>query len=241
MICIPMAGSSARFFSEGYLVPKYELELNNRPLFAHVLNSFRRYFHSETFVFITNKSYNAEIFVRNEVKKLGILNYRIVELNAPTHGQAETVALGLTNIEHLKGETLLIFNIDTIRTNFEFPPHFPHFPWIETFSEVGDHWSFVKNIPGTNRVERVTEKERISNLCCTGAYFFPTIQEFLELFAEYVTENNLQELYVAPIYNIYLERGREVRFNTIANSEIHLAGTPKEFQKLIDEGFSGEI
>ena len=89
-------------------------------------------------------------------------------------------------------------------------------------------------------MERVTEKDRISDLCCTGAYFFPTIQEFLELFAEYATGNRLQELYVAPIFNIYIERGQEVRFNTIKSSEIHLAGTPKEFQKLINEGFSGE-
>jgi len=239
VICIPMAGKSTRFFSEGYTVPKYELLINSESLFAHVLKSFSRYFDSETFMFITNNNFNAQAFVRSEVKKLGIVDYLIIELDTPTNGQAETVAIGLSRLEDRVDESLLIFNIDTIRRDFRYPPHFPNFPWIETFSGEGDHWSFVKNINGTDCVELVTEKERISDLCCTGAYFFPTIEDFLGLFTVYAKTNKLQELYVAPIFNIYLERAQEVRFSHIENSEIHLAGTPKEFQTLIDEEFIG--
>ena len=56
---------------------------------------------------------------------MGILNYEVVSLNAPTRGQAETVFLGLQKVNN-KNE-LTIFNIDTLRSNFKFPEFYINF------------------------------------------------------------------------------------------------------------------
>ena len=40
MIIIPMAGLSSRFFSDGYKLPKYMLDLHGVPVFDHAFGSF---------------------------------------------------------------------------------------------------------------------------------------------------------------------------------------------------------
>ncbi len=52
MFVLPMVGLSSRFFDAGYTLPKYQLPLHGRTVFAHVVDSFRDYFDSDEFLFI---------------------------------------------------------------------------------------------------------------------------------------------------------------------------------------------
>ena len=176
MICIPMAGNSSRFYDAGYSKPKFQLEIEGVSLFRLSLMSFQKYFETETFLFVLNRKTNSMIFLENELKTLKITNYEIVQLESDTRGQADTVAIALESRSMEKDEHLLIFNIDTIRPDFRYPNHFPDYPWIETFFADGDHWSFVEPFLNSDCVSRVVEKQRISNYCSTGMYFFPSIQ-----------------------------------------------------------------
>jgi hypothetical protein len=232
MICIPMAGGSTRFYNAGYLVPKFQLEIRNVPLFRMSLMSFSRYFESESFLFILNKKSSALDFVKKEAKALQLKNYSIVELDGDTRGQAETVALGLKNSNSDIREHLLVFNIDTIRIDFRYPSHFPNFPWLEVFVADGDHWSFVSPIQGSDEVSRVVEKTRISDYCSTGMYFFPTIQEYLATFDYFMSDFSGSEAFVAPLYQRLIDRNKVVKYSLIDSKDIFLAGTPDEFTSL---------
>lgn len=232
MICIPMAGNSTRFYEAGYLIPKFQLEVKRVPLFRLALLSFSKYFETETFLFIIRPKNNCLAFVESELKTLKIKNYLIIQLDEDTRGQADTVALGLTSKIMDEDEHLLIFNIDTIRPNFQYPGHFPKFPWLEAFIAEGEHWSFIDPNPNSDEVSRVVEKQRISNFCSTGMYFFPTIKDYLDVF--YLHENFLPniELYVAPLYQLLIHQNRIVKYSLIHSQDIFLAGTPSEFYAL---------
>jgi len=232
MICIPMAGKSTRFYSAGYTKPKFQLEFGKVSLFRLSVLSFIDYFDSETFLFVLNRKSNSLDFVKNELKMLQIKSYKVVELDDDTRGQAETVAKALIKERINATEHLLIFNIDTIRPNFRYPNHFPDFPWLETFTTEGEHWSFIVPKPNTDEVSRVVEKQRISDFCSTGMYFFPKVIDYLSVFNNYATTALSSELFVAPLYQLLIAQEKIVKFSVISSSEIFLAGTPSEFCEL---------
>ena len=106
MIVIPMAGISKRFTVEGYKVPKFMLELKNLSLFKHSLISFKNYFTTDKFLFIALDLDLYHEFLLNEIKELGIQDFKIILLKDQTKGQAETVYKGLDQINDAINEKI---------------------------------------------------------------------------------------------------------------------------------------
>ncbi len=228
-----MAGKSSRFRNEGFVLPKYELEIKGIPLFRLSILSFENYFTTELFLFVLNHSSDSQEFVEREIKKLRIKNYQIIILENDTKGQADTVAQAIQNLYVHQSEYILIFNIDTIRPGFEYPVHFPNFPWIETFySKNGDNWSFVIPYPNSDEVYSVREKQRVSNYCSTGMYFFPSIEMYLDVYSLQNKKRIDTELYVAPLYQLLIDRKIKVKYTKVDNNQVFFAGTPSEFRSL---------
>lgn len=240
MIVIPMAGQSRRFREAGYERPKYELPLHGASLFAGCLRSFERYFDSERFLFVVRGGCGAETFVLDECARLGIADRRIVTLDAPTRGQAETVLLGLRAAGCPGNDAILVFNIDTIRPGYSFPPEAAHSDgYLEVVRAAGEHWSFVRPAASfTRRVAETSEKRRISGLCCTGLYYFARAADFtaacetaLQAAGDYL--ECWGELYVAPLYNTLIGAGKHIVYDEAPASRVHFAGTPAEYGALV--------
>ena len=241
MIVIPMAGLSSRFKKAGYKLPKYMLEAHGKTLFTHSVDSFKRYFHSEKFLFIALDVFNTTEFIETECEKLNITNYEIVTLLEPTRGQAETVYLGLKSAEVLDDEYILIFNIDTFRPNFKWPQVFEVEKvdgYLETFVGSGKNWSNVEPKSLDNySVKRTAEKKEISEFCCTGLYFFRRTDDFIGLFEEY-SKNDLEnidagEFYIAPMYNEMIREGKDIRFSIVDTDEVIFCGVPSEYENFL--------
>jgi hypothetical protein len=240
MIVIPMAGQSRRFRDAGYARPKYELPLHGESLFACCLRSFERYFDSERFLFVVRGGCGAETFVLDECARLGIADHRIVTLDAPTRGQAETVLLGLREAACPGSDAILVFNIDTIRPGYSFPPDAAHSDgYLEVVRAAGEHWSFVRPAASfSRRVAETSEKRRISALCCTGLYYFARAADFtaacetaLQTAGDYL--ECWGELYVAPLYNTLIGAGKHIVYDEAPASRVHFAGTPAEYGALV--------
>jgi len=232
MIIIPMLGKSSRFFNVGYTRPKYQLPLADGTVFSSSVQSFEKYFNTEHFLFLVRQDYEARSFVAAEATRLGIKDYRIIEFAHETRGQADSVALGTS--DYRDNVPILIFNIDTIRHNFIYPDAKKIGDgFLEVFKADGDSWSFIEPGLGT-AVLRTTEKERISDLCSDGLYYFSRIADFREAFDHYVIsgQNVLGELYVAPLYNYLIKQGRNINFQLIDSSVIDHCGTPEDYEKL---------
>lgn len=234
---IPMAGMSSRFFKAGYSKPKYMLEAKGKTLFEHSVLSFEKYFKDELFVFVIRDVYETKKFVIDQVKKLGIKDFKIVCLDVETKGQAETVFLGLDGIDD--NESLTIFNIDTFRPEFSYPDlSSKEDGYLEVFQGSGDNWSFVlpENEESTLLVE-TAEKRPISDLCCTGLYYFNKVSDFKLSYNDYLNKPKelweKGELYVAPLYNFLIKNGKSIHYHKIERDEVIFCGTPDEYDDFL--------
>lgn len=236
MIVIPMAGMSSRFFNAGFTQPKYMLTAYNKSLFDHAVESFESYFEHEAFLFIVRDVYETPKFVTDRCNELGIKQYYIAVINHETRGQAETVALGLEQVDYQGAIT--IFNIDTFRPNFTYPNAADYDGYLEVFLGEGKNWSFAKpENEKSNRVVETAEKNPISNLCSTGLYYFKSVDYFMAAYNDMLSKPESEwdkgELYVAPLYNYLIKKGLDIRYHLIDRDDVIFCGVPEEYYSFI--------
>ena len=237
-----MAGMSRRFTEAGYALPKYMLPLRGTTVFAHAIDSFAGLFATTPFLFIARHVADTEAFLRAECARLGILDARIVMLDRPTAGQAETVELGLREATTVNDEPVTIFNIDTFRARFAFPSaawFSASDGYLEVFRGSGANWSYVGPTEGAARegseplVARTTEKQPISDLCCDGLYHFARADGFLSALHRERASPSLPELYVAPLYNHLIADGRRIHYDIVPEEVITFCGVPAEYEAVL--------
>ena len=113
-IVITMAGLGSRFKKAGYKMPKYEIEVRGKSLFAWSMESLTGFFSPQNdYYFIVRREDNAGDFIRREWESLTGSSERvkIIELDSMTDGQATTAMLAAPYWN--KDDSLLIYNIDT--------------------------------------------------------------------------------------------------------------------------------
>lgn len=235
-IVITMAGLGSRFRKAGYDMPKYMINALGKSLFEWSMESLKGYSDTKnSYYFIVRKEDNSSDFIYETCKKIGIEQARVIELDHTTDGQATTAML--CRPYWRKDEPLMIYNIDTYVEAMEMKTEdISGDGYLPCFHEEGDHWSFVKCDELGNAVE-VREKNRISDNCTLGAYYFRTCKLYEEMYDEYYSDSgNLEkgEKYVAPLYNHMIKRGYEVRISIIDNKKVHVLGTPEELKDFID-------
>jgi hypothetical protein len=234
MIVIPMAGESRRFAQAGYGRPKYELPLGGRSVFDHAVGGFAEVFDALPFLFVVREG--AQAFVTEACARLGVADARIVALDAPTAGQAETVERGLDAAGIADDASLNIFNIDTFRPGFAFPGAdwaAESDGWLEVFRGAGANWSYVRPADGPEpRVLETAEKRPISDLCCTGLYHFRRAGDFRAALARERAAPSMAELYVAPLYNHLIGEGRRIHYRLIGRDAVIFCGVPAEYEAL---------
>lgn len=241
-IVITMAGLGKRFFDAGYNIPKYEILAGSKSLFTRSIESLRNFLSNDSnIIFATLKTNNSSEFITQECKKIGITNYKIVELNMLTRGQAET-AFQTRQFWDLK-DPLLIFNIDTeIDSDLIKPSDIPVNAdgWIPCFAAQGDHWSFVK-ISSNGIAIEVAEKIRISEYASVGLYWFKSCKYFAEAFSSSFLNRapSEGECYVAPLYNPLISEGLKVFISNLPVDSVRVLGTPKELELFIKEKGGG--
>lgn len=232
MFVIPMAGLSSRFFKAGYTKPKHQLVAHGDTLFAHAVESFSHYFAEDRFLFVLRSDHDTQAFVQLEAERLGIRDFDLVVLDRETAGQAETVALAL---QKYNSEPLYIFNIDTFRPRYRKPEFCAVADgYLETFIGSGKNWSNIKPLSArSDRVKRTAEKQEISEYCCTGLYHWGSADLYCRYYEEYsrfdANQLDAGERYVAPMYNLAIRDGHDIRFSVIGRDEVTFCGTPDEY------------
>ena len=236
----PMAGESSRFRKVGFERPKFMLPAFGKTIFEFAIGSFAAYFQSSPFILITNNNQAAVEFVKNQVAALGITSVKYVAMDRQTAGQAETVALGLEACSITTDEPIAIFNIDSFRLNFSAPERADirnADGYLEVFKGMGAHWSFAK-VSGSDsfRVTETAEKQRISDLCSNGFYYFQKAAEFLAAFEADRAEGTVGEYYIAPLYNRLITKGDDIRAYLIPESDTEFCGLPTEYRDFLLSG-----
>lgn len=235
-IIITAAGMGSRFKKIGIDIPKYLIKANGKTLLEHSISTLSDLYENE-FIFIFRNLENKE-YVENIIKncinenKQKITNYKILNIDYLTSGQAETVLLAKPYLK--ENDSILIYNIDTCVKNgskFVSKSDFTNDidGLIYTVKVDGDHWSFAKTINDSNKVIEVSEKVRISDNASIGLYYFKSFKQYCDVIDTYSSEikNKYKELYIMPIYS-YLLNNNNIQIKNIPFENFVPLGTPDE-------------
>lgn len=234
---ITMGGLGSRFRQKGYELPKYMIEAKGKTLFEWSiisLEGFKKEIKRYIFIVLRDLNQDVEDFIKQKCEKLGIKSYKIILLDELTDGQATTAMLAKKYWQD--DERLLIYNIDTyVEANCMNSENLYGDGFIPCFKAQGEHWSFVK-LNEKGKVVKVKEKERISDNCTLGAYYFKSCKLYEDLYKEfYGTSKTKQEKYIAPLYDYLLKKGGEIYICDIPASKVHVLGTPEELEVFLNE------
>lgn len=236
-IVITMGGLGSRFRKAGYTVPKYMIEAKGRTLFDYSMISLEGYAEDvNQYIFIAMKddSIDVEAFIRQRCEVLGIEMYKVILLDYLTDGQATTASLAAKYWN--PDNALLIYNIDTYVEAGEMNSgQLKGEGFIPCFRAEGDHWSFVR-LDDAGKVVEIKEKQRISENCTLGAYYFKSCALYMQLYNEfYSDEKGLVngEKYVAPLYDYLLSKGGEIYICDVPFEKVHVLGTPEELEAFL--------
>lgn len=238
-VVITMGGLGSRFRKMGYTVPKYMIEAKGKSLFEWSMISLKGYSEAvNQYIFIAMKDENVDVekFILGQCEKMNLKEYHVIVLDYLTDGQATTASLAE---KYWKEEnSLLIYNIDTYVEAGEMnSKELRGDGFIPCFRAAGEHWSFVR-LDDSGKVVEIKEKERISDYCTLGAYYFKTCKLYKDLYNEYYGKT--QELvngekYVAPLYDYLLSKGGKIYISDIKPEKVHVLGTPEELEIFLNE------
>ena len=226
-----MAGYGKRFRVAGYDLPKYAIEVNGRTLFEWAMLSLSNIASLDEYIFVVRIDDLAYDFIHEKCRGLNISNFRVLELNSPTNGQATTALMAVAGCRD--DESILIYNIDTfVEPNCLALRESELDGYIVCFKAPGSHWSFV-GLDAFGRVVEVREKERISDYATVGLYWFKNKFIYIQAYnAMYSNNQNLVsgEAYVAPLYNNLIANGLKVEMYEVPFECVHSLGTPEELE-----------
>lgn len=216
-IIIPMAGAGSRFVAAGYTFPKPLIDVEGSPMIQKVVDNLNHF--DADFIFLASKEHLEEYSLEALLNTITNGRCDIVVVDELTEGAACTVLLAKDYIN--SSESLLIANSDQIMQynpkNFKLVYALAHrsrgqADFIWTFNATNPKWSFARVEGPYQRIVEVAEKNPISDIATCGVYFWDQGESFVscaeEMIARDIRVNG--EFYVCPVYNVAIERGREV-------------------------------
>lgn len=233
-IVIPMAGRGTRLANHPSGKPKPLIEVRGQALWWWA-TSCLPLDHAERLVFVCLRDH-VDTFGLDRALQETYADYpvRIVVLDEVTDGQLCTVLAA--KHEFAIDAPLTVFNTDTWFQHDQdafLAAAAEYDGLLGVGSAPGDRWSFART-DSASRVVEVAEKRRISDLACTGLYYFRHTKTFLHDAESAVRAAQRQhgEYYVAPLYNTMINRGDRV--GVIPASEFRAIGTYEELAAFYD-------
>lgn len=240
-IVIPLAGEGSRFSQAGYTFPKPLIDIDGKPMIQRVVENLS--FFDAEFVFLVRQSHLNTYRIEELLRLITGGKCIIVAVEALTQGAACTVLLAKEHINN--EEELLIANSDQIieyrPENFQLLRSLPFnsrlIDFIWTFNATNPKWSFAKT-DLTGRIIEVAEKKPISDIATCGIYYWRQGSAFVGC-AEEMLRRDIRvngEFYVCPVYNLGIERGRQVYPFYV--DKMWGVGTPEDLEVYLRHGRS---
>jgi len=218
-------GSGERMKS--YSFPKPLNMIYGKPLIHYSLNNIPASFTEIHFIYSSHLSeYNFEEVVLNTFKKRACKFTRIEYF---TRGPVESAYIGLKDTESDGGPVMFIDN-DNIYT---FPDNWDSIVFDTAFlgcrfdTSDSEAFSFVTLKAGI--VANIKEKQRISNICCTGIYGFKDLNQFKHCAKYLLQKPNTSEIYMSLAYEKLLSESVVVKCIMIPDTK-HM-GSLKEIEE----------
>ena len=190
-IVIPMAGAGSRFAKAGYQLPKPLIPVLGKPMIKLVIENLTPKNYETRFIFLVQQSHIEKYQVDKYIKDWSP-ECEIVPVNGLTEGAACTVLLARQFINN--DDPLIIANcdqyIDCCMDDF-ISNWFKNEcdGMVMTMTADDPKWSFV-GFDHDGKVERIVEKEVISNEATVGIYGFMKGGDFVRSADEMIAVND---------------------------------------------------
>jgi dTDP-glucose pyrophosphorylase len=238
-IVIPMAGAGSRFVAAGYSIPKPLIPINGVPMIQIVINNLRPS-RPHRFIFVCQKAHLREYNLEPLLRSWGGQGSEVIAIQGLTEGAACTVLAARALIDSVE-YPLMIANSDqwvdiSIDAYLSEMSKSDYDGLIMTMRATDPKWSFV-GFDDLGNVSRIAEKEVISNEATVGIYNFASGSDFV-VSADTMISKNLRvnnEFYVAPTYNMLIERGRRVGVYNVGEvgNGMYGLGTPCDLESFL--------
>lgn len=234
-ILVPMAGLGTRFADKGYTLPKPLIDIEGQPMIKRVVDSLSIDGH---YIFIVQKEHYETYDLQTILENIAP-GCDIVQVDGITEGAAVTT---LAAKELINNELpLVIANSDQIIewNSEEFVTIVTDLinndgmvmGTIPVFASEDPKWSYAALQDGM--VNRVAEKEVISNNATVGVYGWRTGAEYVQA-AEQMIANNTRtnnEFYICPVYNEAFAEGKLATIFYV--SRMFGVGTPEDLENYL--------
>ena len=234
-VLIPMAGAGKRFEEMGYSFPKPLIDVNGKPMIQVVVESLNI---DAKYIYVVQKEHYEKYNLKHLLNLISP-NCEIVQIDEMTEGAACTTLLAEEYINN--DEPLLMANsdqyLDWNSNEFMYSMIADDIDGgILTFTATHPKWSFAK-LGDSGFVERVAEKDPISNVATVGVYFWTRGSDYVK-YCKQMIEKDIRtnnEFYVCPVYNEGIEDGKKVKTYHIDKKQMWGMGTPEDLERFISD------
>jgi HAD superfamily hydrolase (TIGR01509 family) len=238
-VLVPMAGNGSRFSQAGYTFPKPLIEVKGKPMIQVVVENLNI---DAQFIFVVQKEHYEKYHLKTLLNLISP-GCEIVQVDGVTEGAACTTLLAKEFINN--DFPLLLSNSDQFiewdSNEFMYSMSSDHIDGgILSFRSTHPKWSFAKLGPD-GYVERVAEKEPISDIATVGVYYWSKGSDYVK-YAERMIEKNIRvnnEFYVAPVFNQAIKDGKKIKTYDIAR--MWGIGTPEDLNTFLMSEISNKV
>jgi len=234
-VLIPMAGAGKRFEEMGYSFPKPLIDVDGKPMIQVVVDSLNI---DAKYIYVVQKEHYEKYNLKHLLNLISP-NCEIIQIDEITEGAACTTLLAEKYINN--DEPLLMANsdqyLDWNSNEFMYSMIADDIDGgILTFTATHPKWSFAK-FDDSGFVERVAEKDPISNIATVGVYFWTKGSDYVK-YCKQMIEKDIRtnnEFYVCPVYNEAIQDGKKIKTYHIDRKQMWGLGTPEDLDRYVKE------
>jgi UDP-N-acetylglucosamine diphosphorylase / glucose-1-phosphate thymidylyltransferase / UDP-N-acetylgalactosamine diphosphorylase / glucosamine-1-phosphate N-acetyltransferase / galactosamine-1-phosphate N-acetyltransferase len=229
IIIIPIGGIGQRFKENDYKKPKALINIYGKPIISYLLDNLNT--DNIDYIFIPyNKEYKNYRFEDLLIKNYPKINFRFYCLENNTRGAAETINIGINNLNEERDIPVLCLDSDNFYT-CDIISQWNGENCIFSFEDENENpiYSYIKTNEN-NEIIDIKEKEKISNNACTGAYGFLSINELKKYTSKIIEENITQksEFYTSGVIKQMINEDVSFKNINILNKHYFSLGTPEQ-------------
>ena len=234
-IVVTMAGSSEEFYKDGSSYTKFLVEIGNKTMVEHVVESLNSLLNKGNNVIFLIRKEDDEKYHLGNVIRLLVPEVRIVIVGDNVSGAAIT---SLFAIEHIiKEDPLILINGDQI-IDIEHQDIARNFTLsgmdagVVVFESFHPRWSFVK-CSDNGLVIEAAEKKQISSLATAGLYYYKRAEEYIKCTKNMILkDNNVNgKFYICPVFNEMILDGKKIITYKIDSDKYHSLMSPKKVKQ----------
>lgn len=233
IVLIPLGGIGNRFKKENYTKPKALIDVLGKPILYYLIENLNK---DIKLLYIPyNKEYDKHDFENLLIHDFPHIQFKFLKLEKNTLGAAHTIniALNQLNIQDMPILCLdsdAFYTIDIIKL---WNGENKIFNFIDT--QENPIFSYIK-LDKQNYIIDIKEKEKISDLACSGGYGFRSYKELLK-YTQKILDNNIRqkdEFYTSGVIYQMIQDNIQFKNHSIDLNNFFSIGTPIQVNEFIE-------